>query len=90
MDLMDPLGSSFHLGRPRSTHPIGFVRRPGSGGLSPRVVKRELISSFATPLRSGTIVLLLFPKLIFILRHHQLGTTFFRTTPNKEDGRIKE
>ena len=29
MDLMDPLGSSFHLGRPRSTHPIGFVRSPG-------------------------------------------------------------
>jgi hypothetical protein len=43
----------------------------------------RIISSFATPLRSGRIVLLL-------QTHHQIGTTFFRITPNKEDGRIKE
>jgi hypothetical protein len=49
----------------------------------PRLVTREIISSFATPLCSGRIVLLL-------QTHHQLGTIFFRTTPNKEDGRIKE
>jgi hypothetical protein len=32
-----------------------------------------------------------FPEVDFlIIRHHQLGTTFFRTPPNKEDGRNRE
>jgi hypothetical protein len=54
-------------------------------------VKRELISSFATPLCSGTLVLFFVRAVDFsTFTHHQLAPLSSRTTPNKEDGRIRE